>query len=97
MQDFFRCDAGYEARADVVATTSCKKLVVDMHYEARIQAIITYHGSVLGEKVTKPQARTMSLTREQYLQVKSCMFGTITQCMNFILSSDMHFMCLLCR
>jgi predicted metal-binding protein len=28
------CDAGYEARADVVDTTSCKKLVVDMHYEA---------------------------------------------------------------
>jgi hypothetical protein len=41
MQDFFRCDARYEARADVVATTSCKKLVVDMHYEARIQTIIT--------------------------------------------------------
>ena len=76
MQDFFRCDAGYEARADVVATTSCKKLVMDMHYEARIQAIVTYHGSVLGERVTKQQARTMSLTREQYLQVKSCMFGT---------------------
>jgi hypothetical protein len=36
MQDFFRCEAGYEAREDVVATTSCKKLVVDMHYEARI-------------------------------------------------------------
>jgi hypothetical protein len=31
MQDFFRCEAGYEAGADVVATTSCKKLVVDMH------------------------------------------------------------------
>jgi hypothetical protein len=31
---FLRCEAGYEARADVVATTSCKKLVVDMHYEA---------------------------------------------------------------
>jgi hypothetical protein len=27
-------EAGYEARTDVVATTSCKKLVVDMHYEA---------------------------------------------------------------
>jgi hypothetical protein len=52
MHDFFRC----EARADVVATTSCKKLVVDMHYEARIQAIVNYHGSVLGEKVTKQQA-----------------------------------------
>jgi hypothetical protein len=42
-----------KARADVVATTSCKKLVVDMHYEARIQTIVSYHGSVLGEKVTK--------------------------------------------
>jgi hypothetical protein len=36
MQDFFRCEARYEARADVVATTSYKKLVVDMHHEARI-------------------------------------------------------------
>jgi hypothetical protein len=53
MHDFFRCKAGYEARVDVVATTSYKKLVVDMHYEARIQAIVTYHVSVLGEKVTK--------------------------------------------
>jgi hypothetical protein len=97
MQDFFRCEAGYKARMDVVATTSCKKLVLDMHYEARIQAIVTYHGSVLGERMTKTQARTMSLTRDQYLQVKSCMFGTSTPCLNFILSSDMHFMCLLCR
>jgi hypothetical protein len=31
---FFICEAGYEARADVVATTSCKKLIVNMHYEA---------------------------------------------------------------
>jgi hypothetical protein len=44
----------------VVSTTCCKKLVVDMHYEARIQAIVTYHGSVLGEKVNKKDARTMS-------------------------------------
>ena len=71
MQDFFRCEDGYEARADVVATTACKKLVVDMHYEARIQAIIPYHGSVIGERVTKPQARTMSLTRDQYWQVNT--------------------------
>jgi hypothetical protein len=34
MQDFFRCEARYEARADMVATTSCKKLVVNMYYEA---------------------------------------------------------------
>ena len=56
MLDFFRCEAGFEARADVVATTSCKKLVVDMHYEAQIQAIVSYHGSILGEKETKQQA-----------------------------------------
>jgi hypothetical protein len=71
MQDFFRCEAGYEAREDVVATTRCKKLVVDMHYEAQIQAIVSYHSSVLGEKVTKQQARTMSLTSDQYLQVNT--------------------------
>jgi hypothetical protein len=64
MQDFFRCEVGYEARADVMTTTSYKKLIVDMYYEARIHAIVSYHGSVLGEKVTKQQARTMSLTRD---------------------------------
>jgi hypothetical protein len=34
MKDFFRCEAGYEARETVVATTSYKKLIMDMHYEA---------------------------------------------------------------
>jgi hypothetical protein len=34
--DFFRCEAGYESRADIMATMSYKKLVMDMHYEARI-------------------------------------------------------------
>jgi hypothetical protein len=97
MQDFFICEAGYKARADVVATTSYKKLIVDMHYEAQIQAIVSYHGSILGKKVTKQQARTISLTRDQYLQVKSCMFGTSTPCMNLILSSDMQCTYLLCR
>ena len=69
MQDFFRCQPGCEARADVVATKYCKRLVVDMHYEARVQAIVTFHATVLGEKVRKQDARTMSLTEEQYLQV----------------------------
>jgi hypothetical protein len=66
MQNFFRCEAGYEARADVVATTRCKKLVVDMHYKTQIQAILSYHSSVLREKVTKQEARTLSLSRDQY-------------------------------
>jgi hypothetical protein len=54
-----------------VATTRCKKLVVDMHYETRIQAIVSYHSSILEEKVTKQEGRTMSLTRDQYLQVNT--------------------------
>jgi hypothetical protein len=36
MQDFFRYEPGYEGTVDVVATVSCKKLVMDMHYEAHI-------------------------------------------------------------
>ena len=64
MQDFFRCQEGFEGTADVVANTACKKLVVDMHYEARIQAIISFHGTVLGRKVSKQNARTMTLTQE---------------------------------
>jgi hypothetical protein len=67
MQDFFRYKEGFEARVEVVATKSYKKLVVDMHYEARLQAIITYHGSILGEKVTKRDTRPMMLTQDQYI------------------------------
>jgi hypothetical protein len=40
-----------------------------MHHEARIQAIISYHKLKLGEKVTKKDARQMTLTRDQYLEV----------------------------
>jgi hypothetical protein len=64
MQDFFRCKARYEGKADVVATTSCKKLIMDMHYEARMQDIVSYHSFVLGEKVTKQDVQTMLLTRD---------------------------------
>ena len=52
-----------------MATKCCKKLVVDMHYEACIQAVVTYHGTVLGTKVTKRDTRSMTLTQDQYLQV----------------------------
>jgi hypothetical protein len=38
---FLQMRGRIEAMVDVVAIASCKKLVVDMHYEARIQAIIT--------------------------------------------------------
>ena len=40
-----------------------------MHPEVRIQAIVTYYESKLGERKTKKDAREMQLTREQYLEV----------------------------
>ena len=69
MQTYYRCGEGFEARAEQVTTKACKKLVSDMHHEVRIQAIVTYYRSKLGERKTKKDAREMQLTREQYLEV----------------------------
>ena len=69
MQYFFRCEEGYEAKADVVADKAAKKLVKDMHYEACIKAVIQYHAEILRVRVPKSAARTMRLTLEQYLKV----------------------------
>ena len=69
MQDFFRCHEGYEARAAHVAHKACHKLVKDMHYKVRDQAIITYKATYLG--ASKIDIRNIRLTREQYLQVNN--------------------------
>jgi hypothetical protein len=42
-QDFFRVEPGYEHEVNLVAARACQKMVKDMHYEARIQAIIQYY------------------------------------------------------
>ena len=39
MQDFYRCEEGMMTVAREVANTACHKLVADMLYETRIQAI----------------------------------------------------------
>jgi hypothetical protein len=36
MQLYYRCEERFEARAEAVLTKACKKLIVDIHYEARI-------------------------------------------------------------
>jgi hypothetical protein len=64
MQLYYRCEEGFEVRAEAVLTKACKKLMVDIRYEARVQAIFTYHRSILGEDVKKPQARSMTLTQD---------------------------------
>jgi hypothetical protein len=62
-------EPGFEQQAMRVAETACRKLVNDMHYEARIQAVIKYHAVYLGENVKNPVAKQMLLTREQYMKV----------------------------
>jgi len=69
MQDFYRCDEGYEESASVTSHNQCIKLVKDMHYEAQVQCVIKYGAMFLKQKIKKEVARNMKLTREQYLQV----------------------------
>ena len=67
MQDFYRCQEGFEAKAKSISEQATKKLVKDMHYEARIQAIMDYYAQHRRMKVKKEEARTMNLAREQFL------------------------------
>ena len=65
---FLHMRGGNAARALEVANRACYKLVADMHYEARIQAI-TYCAHIEGRKVKKEVVINMRLTREQFLRV----------------------------
>ena len=57
-------------RAMQVASRACYKLVVDMLYEAHIQAVIDYKARIEKVRIYKRPARDIRLTREQYLRVK---------------------------
>ena len=67
----FRCTQGYEGRAEQVQDKVCRNRLSDLYHETQLQCIINYNGNVLGEVVRKQEARTMTLTREQYLQVST--------------------------
>jgi hypothetical protein len=69
MQDFYRCEEGYEAKAAQVAHIACYKLVKNMHYKARVQAIVQYCAAYEKRKVKKEEARNVFLTQDQYLKV----------------------------
>jgi len=71
MQDFFRIQEGQEESAYQVAYASCKRRITDLHYESRIQAHIDYNAKFLLRCVNKEEARRMTLTREQYIQVNT--------------------------
>ena len=69
IHDFFRCEPGWEVVARAVANKACHKLVGDMHYEARLQAVVTYNMTFEFRKVMKKEARKETLTKEQYMKV----------------------------
>ena len=70
MQDFYRWEDGTLPEATMVANTACYKLVADMLYEARIQAVIDYKARIEKVRIYKGPARDIRLTQEQYLRVK---------------------------
>ena len=53
MLDFYRCEEGMMIVAREVANTACHKLVVDMLYEACIQANCDYKCGIKKVKVDK--------------------------------------------
>ena len=61
---------GMMPRAMQMASKACNKLVADMLYEARIQAVIDYKARIEKVRIYKGPARDNRLTREQYLRVK---------------------------
>ena len=69
MQDFYRCMEGQEARENELAHMAYYKLVKDMHYEARVQAVILHYAEFEKRSVKKEVARELLLTRDQYLKV----------------------------
>ena len=72
MQDFYRCEEGYKARANKLAHQACYKLVKDMHYEARVHAVVVYCAEFEKRSVKKPAARDIFLMQDQYLRVNKC-------------------------
>ena len=58
-------------RAMQVASKVCYKLMADMLYEARIQAVIDYKAKIEKVRIYKGPARDIRLTREQYLCVNT--------------------------
>jgi hypothetical protein len=50
--------------------TAYRKYVTDMHYKSRHQCHIDYFMSVHKMSLSKTEARQMTLTREQYLEVQ---------------------------
>lgn len=69
MQDFFTCEPGHEAKASQVQDKVCRARLGHLYHETRLLCIISHHVEVHNRKVSKREARGMTLTREEYLLV----------------------------
>ena len=94
MQDFYMCAEGHEARANELAHMACYKLVKDMHYEARVQAVILYCAEYEDRSVKEPATRDNFLMRDQYL--KENKYHLYSFILNLILQYVIHFIMFRC-
>ena len=94
MQDFYMSEEGYEARANEQAHQACYKLVKDLHYEVRVQAVVVYCTEFEKRIVKKPATRDIFLTRDQYLRVNKCHLYSFI--LYLILQYVMHFITFRC-
>jgi len=94
MQDFYRCEEGHEAWANEQAHQACYKLVKDMHYEARVQAVVVYCADVENRSVKKLAARDIFLTRDYNLRLNKCYLYSFI--LNLILQYVIHFITFRC-
>ena len=62
VQDFYRCEKGMMPKAMQVASKACYKLVADMLYEVRIQAVIDYKAKIEKVRIYKGHARDIRST-----------------------------------
>ncbi|TVU01194.1 hypothetical protein EJB05_53353 [Eragrostis curvula] len=79
MLDFYRIEEGFEDLARQVARTACHKLVKDMFYEARKQAIVDFHAA-RNVRIKRDDAVKMTLMKEEYLQAIPWWMATHREC-----------------
>ncbi|TVU40581.1 hypothetical protein EJB05_14048, partial [Eragrostis curvula] len=84
--DFFRVEPEWRDRAVRQVYDACPKLITDMHYEARVQAVRTYYAKKLGRKIEKKEARTIWLAAEQYMQVIPWWCASHRDCWEYFMS-----------
>jgi hypothetical protein len=61
MQEWYTCEPRHEVEASRVQDNVCMERLKDMYYEAHLQVLITYYAKVLGQSLSKSEARAMIL------------------------------------